>query len=68
MHDCPYCRCETRPECTEGHCLHLGAGSYPAQVWFCCRCPHSELVEVDLTTGNSSSWPRSGCKLEIQVT
>lgn len=65
-HDCPYCHCNEEPECADGHCMHLGGASYPAQVWFCCRCPYTDITEVDLSGGNSS-WPPEGCKLELTV-
>jgi len=65
-HDCPDCRCEEEPECADDHCLHLGGASYPGQVWFCCRCPHSKLMSLDVGVG-SSSLPHPGCKLNLEV-
>lgn len=69
VHDCPYCHCDERPECAEGHCLHAGVGSHVGSpgVWVCCRCPHKEPTTSTTETANAS-WPPPGCKLEIRVT
>ena len=66
-HDCPDCHCDEQPECAEGHCMHLGADSYPTQVWFCCRCPYNKTEEINYSEMANDCWPPPGCKLHENV-